>query len=159
MRKLLLLPLLLTTVACGPDEPEGPSFADTPLSGLVGGEEWTIQAGATDDFLSDDEHFFTTFFGEPVEDPCAAFGDPPKILTQLPTSPGDNYGFSLRTRTLTFVVLDENDEIDNLVSTSGFLRIDEVDEASGLISGAIQTSFDEDNDLNGTFEATICPGD
>jgi hypothetical protein len=136
---------------CDPEDEDEPSvFADTPLAGVINGEPWTFQSGQTDDFLSDDDGFFTSMYQ--TDEACGGFGDgSPHILTSLPTELGETkMGLS---RNLTFSYLDDDDVNQNDVATRGAFRIDAIED--GVISGALQANVD-DHEVDGTFTVTIC---
>lgn len=161
MHPRFVLPLvtsLLLSSACPPEkeEPEPIDFATTPLAGTINGAPWTFEGGGTDAFLSDEDGFFTDFFGEAEADVCNPTGTTaPRILTQLPTEVGEvRMGFS---NNLTFSYEDENGDLQNDVAVSGGgFRIDEIDEAGGTISGAIKASTNG-HEVDGEFTVTICP--
>jgi len=134
-------------------EPEPLVFADTPLAGTINGEAWSFTSGATDAFLSDEDGFFTTFFGSDEADVCTAFGTGPKVLTDLPTEVGE-FKLGLFRTTLTFA-FDDDEGSQNDVATKGAVRIDEIDENAGTISGALQATFEE-HEVDGTFTVSIC---
>jgi hypothetical protein len=142
-------------VGCpAPNEDEPLVFATSPLAGVIDGADWTAEGGSTSAFISDDDGFFTTFFGEPQEDVCSPdFSLGPQVLTSLPTEVGE-VEFSL-SRNLTFSYEDDAGELQNDVSLNGGVRIDEIDEDAGVIRGAIVSST-SGHEVDGTFTVTIC---
>jgi len=156
MRLTIPCVVALFSLACAPppEEPPPIDFADTPLAGTINGEPWTFVTGATDSFLSDEDGFFTSFYGTPQDDVCETFGDgTPQLLTSLPTEPGE-FRMSFR-RNLTFSY-DAGGQSQNDVATrGGGFRIDDIDLEGKTISGAIKAGVDE-HEVDGTFTVTIC---
>lgn len=154
MTKLALLTALLsagatacTIEASASDE----EIVNATLSGYVAGQSWSFVAGHTDSFLSDGEDdFFATLYPSTFT-PCG-FSEPsgPHIIVSIPKTPGDfEMGFS---RNMTFV-----NGSNNLVSLDGHIRVDSVTATS--VSGGLVATYDLDNEVNGTFDVTICPAD
>jgi hypothetical protein len=123
----------------------------TPLAGIVDGQSWTFQAGATDAFLSEGEDDFFAVLHASSFTPCG-FSEPdgPHLIVSIPKTPGE-YEMSLSLN-MTFVV-----DNDNLVAFDGRIVVDEVTETS--VSGGLVASYDGDNEVNGRFNVTICPED
>ena len=143
---------------CGSDDKEsntGPqtTIATSPLSGVIGGQPWSLGSAETDEVLSDEETFVLTVYGEPSSG-CDPFFQPTKneLILITPKVPGD-YAISLA-RAATFVV-DPGGANDNLIALSGRLVIDEVTATS--LRGGIAVEYNASNHVNGQFEATICP--
>lgn len=139
----------LALAACSGSDGGDVEIAATPLSGKVGGQAWTFQAGATDAFLSQDSDFFAALYDTSFT-PCG-FDEPtgPHLLVSVPKQPGE-YPLSLQ-RNITFVV----GEADNLISLEGRIVVDEV--TATRVTGALVTRRDDGNDVNGEFELTVCP--
>lgn len=154
MKTSLAAALLLSVGLVGCAADSGGSTADieaVPLTGMVGGQAWTFQAGHTDSFLSKDEPtFFATMF--PTTFTTCGFSEPAgnHLILSLPKTPGE-YPMSL-SRNMTFVVGN-----DNKIAVNGMIRIDEV--TATHITGGLVSSFDSQNEVNGTFDIPVCPDD
>ena len=157
MRQLMMTVMFVIYAmlpACSSDDGGGgsdtPISAD-PLSGSVGGQDWTFVRGATDSFLSDPDSFFASLHSADYE--ACGFGEPGDnyLIVSIPTAPGD-YPFSL-SQNMTFVV-DEGGSPQNLISTSGHIVVDEV--TAEVVRGGLYGVFDGGNEVNGRFEVTIC---
>lgn len=150
MTKLSILALSFAALAgCASDGRE--DLVTTPLAGEVGGQAWTFVAGHTSAFLSEGEDdFFATLYAEQFT-PCG-FSEPtgPHLIVAIPKTPGD-YDLSL-SRNMTFVV-----DSDNKISVDGRIVVDTV--TADKVTGGLVSSYDGDNEVNGTFEVTVCPPD
>lgn len=130
---------------------DGPGEVDTTrtLTGSVGGQAWTFAAGETNAFLSEGE---SDFFAElyPAAYTQCGFSAPSgdHLIVSIPKAPGD-YTMGSQ-RNMTFVVGDSN----NLVSFDGRIIVDEVTATS--VKGGLVGRYDGDNEVNGTFELSIC---
>lgn len=145
MNKLIALPFLLAgacSVTTSQDIDPG------NLSGVVGGQTWSFQAGSTDGFLSSGQtDFYATLY--PVAyAACGTEPDGPHIIVSVPKIVGD-YDFDL-SRNMTFV-----DGADNLISIDGRIVVDSV--TSDHVSGGLHGTYDIDNEVNGQFDITVCP--
>jgi hypothetical protein len=139
--------MILTAAAlagCGEDV----TVTEQPLSGMVGGQQWTFQKGDTNAFLSDADGFFASLYAEDFA--ACGFGapSPPMLLISVPTEIGE-YGFSL-SRNMTFVPSSG----ENLVATEGVIVVEEI--TADTIYGGLHGIFDGDNEVDGTFALTIC---
>jgi hypothetical protein len=131
---------------------ESETIVETPLSGKVGGQSWTLQVGTTDAFLSDDTSFAASLYAMSYT-PCVD-NEPfttPHVLLSVPRKPGD-YDLSLG-QSVTFAFGDS----ENLISTKGKITVDSV--TATTITGGLVAHFNDGNDVNGQFQATICPDD
>ena len=151
---LLASSLSLPLVACTTDDGSSSSTASidpAPLSGTVGGQAWTFQAGHTDSFLSKDEpDFFASLF--PTTFSTCGFSEPSgdHLILSIPKTVGD-YPMSL-SRNMTFVVGN-----DNKIAIDGHIEVTEVTATS--VKGGIVAKFDDQNEVNGTFTIPVCPDD
>ena len=134
-----------TSEGSAADEP----IVDATLSGVVAGQDWSFVAGHTSAFLSEGEDdFFATLYPSTFT-PCG-FSEPtgPHIIVAIPKTTGD-FQMSLG-RNMTFV-----NGSNNLVSLDGHVRVDSVTATN--VKGGLVASYDSDNEVNGTFDVTICP--
>lgn len=136
--------IALLVAACGTDY----EIEETPLAGVVGGQQWSFSAGHTKAFLSEQgDEFFAILYSEDFE--ACGFGEPSgdKLIVSIPKTPG-TYDFSLSLN-MTFV-----QGGDNLVATKGLITVEEVTATN--VRGGLVGDFDSDNEVNGTFDVTIC---
>jgi len=153
MTKLALLTTaLLGFGACSVEAGGGEDIVDSNLSGVVAGQSWNFAAGHTSAFLSEGEDdFFATLYPTTFT-PCG-FNEPsgPHIIVAIPKTTGEfDMGFD---RNMTFV----DDSSNNYVSFDGVIRVDSVTATS--VSGGLAAGYDSDNEVNGTFDITICADD
>ena len=138
---------MMALVGCATDE-GSKEISATTMTGSVGGQAWTFAAGHTSAFLSEGEDdYFATLFQTPFT-PCG-FSEPsgPHIIVSIPKTTGDfDMGFG---RNMTFV-----DGSENLVSFDGRIRVDSISATN--VRGGLAASYDSDNEVNGTFDVTIC---
>jgi len=152
MTKLALLTTALLSVgACTIETSSGADIVDSNLSGVVAGQNWNFVAGHTDAFLSEGEDdFFASLYPSSFT-PCG-FNEPsgPHLIVSIPKTTGDfEMGFN---RNMTFV-----DGSDNLVTLDGHIRVDSITATS--LTGGLVADYDFDNEVNGTFDITICADD
>jgi len=148
MMKLSTLVLGLSLAACSVETSGPDDIATTPLSGMVGGQPWTFQAGHTSAFLSEGEpDFFATLFPAPFTQ--CGFSEPQgnHLILSIPKAVG-TYELSL-SRNMTFVVGN-----NNLIGLDGTIVVDEVTPTT--VKGGIVASYDSQNDVNGRFQVTVC---
>lgn len=151
MTKLALLTTVLLSVgatACTVEAGSDAEILNSNLSGVVAGQNWNFVAGHTSAFLSEGEDdFFATLYPTAFT-PCG-FSEPsgPHIIVAIPKTTGD-FDMSLG-RNMTFV-----NESNNLVSFDGHIRVDSVSATN--VTGGLVASYDSDNEVNGTFDVTIC---
>lgn len=138
---------LVCLSGCGGEEFE---IAEGPLSGKIGGQEWTFVSGWTDDFLSDQDGFFTVLYDTEAE----ACGFPPdvnrSVLLDVPTAPGE-YKLSFSQN----VTL--NIDNDNNVATIGRMVVESVTDTEVDVGLYAIFGDDENFEVSGHFTATICP--
>lgn len=109
-----------------------------------------MASGDTDSFLSDDNGFWATAYGEAHSDCTLDATSKSEMLLTIPTKPGDYpLGFTL---TATFSVAQTS---DSLVATQGHIVVDSI--TSTTITGGAAIEYDQDNSVNGRFTLTICP--
>ncbi len=147
---LATLALAALPTACGGGDDL--SISDAPLSGSIGGEAWTFMSGETDAFLSEGDDDFFAVLSAGAELDCG-FGQPDGnyLILAVPKTPGE-YDLSLQ-RNMTFVVAPS----DNLIGTDGVIRVDTVTDTT--VTGGIHAVYDGDNEVDGTFELTVCVDD
>ncbi len=143
--------LLLVGCGGGDDAGDGGAgIADAPLSGKVGGLDWTLATAQTDAFLSDDQNFWVDVYATAPASECGAPAPGNSLILNVPRKIG-SYPLSLQ-RNGTFVVESTS---DNLVATQGSLRVDEV--TSTTLRGGVSMTYDSHNSVSGSFEAVVCP--
>ncbi len=146
----LLTVSMMALVGCASDDEGSKEISTEMLAGEVGGQAWTFKAGHTSAFLSEGEDdFFASLY--PAEFTTCGFSEPggDHLIVAIPKTPGE-YEMGLG-RGMTFVVGDSQ----NLIVTSGRIVVDEVTATS--VKGGLVASYDGANEVNGRFEATICP--
>jgi hypothetical protein len=152
MNKLALLTTALLSfgaTACTISTSSGEDIVDANLAGVVAGQNWNFVAGHTSAFLSEGEDDFFASLYPSAFTPCG-FSEPsgPHIIVAIPKATGEfDMGFG---RNMTFV-----DGSNNLVSLDGVIRVDSVSATN--VTGGLVASYDSDNEVNGTFDVTICP--
>jgi hypothetical protein len=153
MTKLALFTTALLSVgACTIEAGFDDEIVSSNLSGYVAGQSWNFAAGHTSAFLSEGEDdYFATLYQTPFT-PCG-FSEPsgPHIIVSIPKTTGEfDMGFG---RNMTFVDGGSN----NLVAFDGVIRVDSITATS--VRGGLAASYDFDNEVNGTFDVTICTDD
>jgi len=141
----LLAPVLAACTSSSPST----DIDSTPLSGSVGGQPWTIMAGATDPFGSQDQPDFSATLS-PAAFACND-SDPtvPHLFVSIPRQPGD-YPMSL-SRNMTFV----DSAAHNLIVVDGRIVVDSV--TATTVTGGLVGRYDGSNEVNGRFTLTVCP--
>jgi hypothetical protein len=144
--------LCLSLAACGDEEiDELPcEVLAGNLSGTIAGQSFDFAAGETTAFLSDDESFFTEFFGEDYETCGYDQPDGPHLIVSVPTTPGEYEFTSMMNGTF---VYDEGGSPMNEVTFSGVVVVDEVTDTT--VSGALCMSVGE-HEVSGEFIVDIC---
>jgi hypothetical protein len=150
--RLPLALLCLALVACGDEDiDELPcEVLGGNLSGTIDGEAFDFAAGETSAFLSDDESFFTEFYGEAYEACSYEQPDGSHLIVSIPTTPGEYEFTSMMNGTF---VYDEGGSPMNEITFSGVVVVDEVTDTT--VSGALCMSTG-DNVVNGEFTVDIC---
>jgi hypothetical protein len=149
MNKLVGLSIALGAAACSVTTSH--DIDPGNLSGVVGGQVWSFQAGATDGFLSSGEtDFYATLY--PVAFTPCGLSEPsgPHLIVSIPKVAGD-YNLDL-SRNMTFV-----DGSDNLIAVDGRIVVDIV--TATHVAGGLHGTYDIDNEVNGQFDVTVCPED
>jgi hypothetical protein len=146
-----MIKLLVTTLAavlatgCASD----PAIDAAPLAGVVAGQPWTFQTGATDAFLSSTgDTFFAEFYATAYTACTGSTPTGPSLIVAVPMTPGD-YPMSLQ-RNMTFV-----NGSDNKIATDGRVVVDTV--TATTVTGGLVGTYDDANSVNGQFTLTICP--
>lgn len=151
MTKLLGLAFIsaLCFTGCTSDSGGDQTIDPTPLAGMVEGQAWTFNSGATNAFLSDADGFFAEFY--PVAYTCnASSPSGPSLIVSIPRTPGD-YPMSLQ-RNMTF-----SSGSDNKIAVDGLIHIDTV--TATTVTGGLVGTYDDQNTVSGQFTLTICPDD
>ncbi|MEK7704345.1 MAG: PAS domain S-box protein [Myxococcota bacterium] len=151
-RRFILTSSLLALVGCGDGDESSLAISDGTLSGVVGGESWTLVYAETDAFLSDGEdEFFTTLHAQ-AGTACtynSSLGN--RVLLSVPKTAGDyDLGFMLNG---TFAVMTPSGT-DNLVATRGRVVVESVG-ATELRAG-VHMIYDDDNEVDGWFTGSVC---
>jgi len=81
--------------------------------------------------------------------PCGFAPTGPHLIVAIPKATGDYEMGPMRN--MTFV-----SDNDNKISFDGRIVVDTATPTT--VSGGLVASFDGDNEVNGTFEVTVCPG-
>jgi len=149
----LAIPLLcLSLVACGDEDiDELPcEVLGGNLSGTIDGGSFDFVAGETSSFLSDDEEFFATLYGEDYETCGYDVPDGSHIIVSIPTTVGEYEMGAMMNGTF---VYDEGGSPMNEIAFSGVVVVDEVTETT--VSGALCMAVG-DHEVNGEFTLDIC---
>lgn len=151
MRTRLLAGLCVAgcVAGCG----TGPlEVSSSPLSGFIDGKAWSFGSAESTPLLSTSEQFFVTAYAEVVA-PCTGAGDQVRtnyLLLNVPTATGDYLlGGGL---TETFYLQDIG---TNYVATQGRIVVNQV--SATAVSAGAHFVFDGNNEVNGQFQAQICP--
>jgi hypothetical protein len=138
---------LVCACSTGPIE-----ISTEPLSGVIGGANWTLASADTDAFLSArSDTFFATGYGEALT-PCTGAGSASngnRLILNIPKTAGD-YVLS-GSLNQTFYVPAGN---TNYVSTEGRMIVEEV--TATRIRASAHFRFDVANEVDGQFAVTIC---
>jgi hypothetical protein len=127
-------------------------ISDAPMSGRIGGVPWSLGSAETSGFLSSADQFFVEAYAEVVA-PCTGAGSQVRsnrLLLKVPRETG-NYllGSGLND---TFFVQDTS---ANYVATQGRIVVNQVTDT--MLSGGAHIMFDSNNEVDGQFQAQICP--
>jgi len=127
-------------------------ISDAPMSGKIGGVPWSFGSAESIAFLSSSDQFFVEAYAEVVA-PCTGAGNglsSNRMILNVPRSTGDYLlGSGLNE---TFFVQSTG---FNYIATNGRIVVNQVTDT--MLSGAGHFIFDADNDVNGQFQAQICP--
>ena len=127
-------------------------ISNAPMSGFIGGTAWSFGSAETNAFLSSSDQFFVDAYAEAVT-PCTGAGSAVqgnRLIMNVPRQTGDYLlGSGLNE---TFYVQSTG---FNYVATQGRIVVNQVTDT--MLSGAGHFIFDADNDVNGQFQAQICP--
>lgn len=150
--RFILTSSFLALVGCGDGDESHLAISDGDLSGVVGGESWTMVYAETDAFLSDGEdEFFTTLYAQAGTACTYNSSLSNRVLLSVPKTAGDyDLGFMLNG---TFAVMTPNGT-DNLVATRGRLVVESVGAAE--VRAGVHMIYDDDNEVDGWFTASVC---
>ena len=153
MRSILLTGLLVAGCGTGPLE-----ISSSPLSGFVGGIAWSFGSAESSGALSLSDQFFVEAYAEVVA-PCTGAGDQVRtnrLILNVPKATGDYLlGSGLSE---TFLVQDTGTAgttATNYIATQGHIVVNQV--TATVVSAGAHFLFDGNNDVNGQFQAQICP--
>jgi hypothetical protein len=147
----VVLVAVLATGAAGGCGTSTVEISKTPMSGMIGGESWTLGTAETVAFLSMSDRFFINAYAETIA-PCTGAGSSVTgnyLILNVPKAPGD-YALS-GSLNETFFVHSNN---HNNVATQGRLVVDEV--TTTTVTGGGHFQFDSGNYVDGQFVAQIC---
>ncbi|MEM9337782.1 MAG: hypothetical protein AAGA66_03585 [Bacteroidota bacterium] len=147
---ILLVPFVLSAFTqCGNDDIQIP---DTPLEGMVAGEEWTFQYGNA--YVNPNGIYTIQFLSteETATDPCAV---------PSPGNPFVSMAIPLQrmSSSVPFFNLDESPRFNisrgnSFIATSGILEIFDVDNTR--VFGFLEAQLDDENTVRGQFQVQIC---
>lgn len=142
----------LAFTACGDEDvDELPcEVLGTNLSGTIDGASFEFVAGETSSFLSDDEEFFATLYGEAYETCGYDVPDGSHIIVSIPTTPGEYELGAMMNGTF---VYDDGGSPMNEIAFSGVVVVDAVTDTT--VSGALCMAVG-DHEVNGEFTIDIC---
>jgi hypothetical protein len=151
VRTILLAACLGSGCSIGPIE-----VSSAPMAGVIGGVAWSFGTAETNAFLSmaasTSDQFFATAYQEALA-PCTGAGDQVlsnRLLMKIPKETGDYLlGDGLNE---TFYV---QSTANNYVATQGRIIITQVTDT--MLSGRAHFLYDGNNEVDGQFQATICP--
>jgi hypothetical protein len=127
-------------------------ISDAPMSGVIGGDNWTFGSGETLAALSKSDQFWVNAYQEAVA-PCTGAGDQVssnRLIINAPKVAGSyRLGLGLN---VTFYV---QTTAKNFVATTGRIVVSQVTDT--MLSGGGHFIFDGANEVNGQFQAQICP--
>jgi hypothetical protein len=127
-------------------------ISDGPMSGRIGGVPWSFGSAETNDFLSSSDQFFVDAYAEVVA-PCTGAGSQVRsnrLILNVPRETGSYLlGAGLND---TFFVQDTS---ANYVATQGRIVVSQV--TGTMLSGGAHIIFDGNNEVDGQFQAQICP--
>jgi hypothetical protein len=147
----LIMALCAAAAACTAGCGGGYEIADGPLSGKIAGADWTFVTGWTDDFLSDEEGFFTSLYDIETE-ACGVSPDTDwLLLLDVPTEPGE-YELSF-SQNVTFAWGDNN----NNIATIGRMVVERVTDEEVDVGLYAIFGSDPDFEVSGHFTASVCP--
>lgn len=143
----------LGAAGCDGGDEEGTEYtiSEGTLSGKIGGKAWKFVAGGTNDFLSDEEGFFTVLFDVEAET-CGSIPQEAErtVLLNVPRKAG-SYDLSL-SRSVTLAV-----GSDNRVSTTGSMIVKEVTDTEITVGLYAIVDGDSNFEVDGYFTAVVCP--
>ena len=147
MRAFLFAVLLAAGCGTGPID-----ISDAPLSGFIGGTAWTFGSAESTAFLSSSDQFFVAAYSEVVA-PCTGAGDQVRtnwLILNVPKAPGD---YALGSGLNETFYLQETGV--NYYATYGRVVVNQV--TATTVSAGAHFLFDGNNEVDGQFQAQICP--
>jgi hypothetical protein len=122
------------------------------MSGKIGGTLWSFGSAETNALLSSSDQFVVEAYSEVVA-PCTAAGSQVRsnrLILNVPREPGSYLlGSGINE---TFFVQDTG---FNYIATQGRIVVSQVSDT--MLSGGGHFMFDGDNQVDGQFQAQICP--
>lgn len=146
-RAIVLAFCLAAGCSIGPIE-----ISSAPLSGVIGGDAWSLGSAETNAFLSKSDQFYMVAYPQAIAACTNAGGTVPGnwLILNIPKQTGDYLlGDGLNG---TFFVQSTG---FNYRATQGRIIVNQVTDT--MLSGGVNIQFDGDNDVDGEFSATICP--
>lgn len=136
-------------ISCGDDKIDIP---DTPLEGLVGGEQWDFKMGFFRQWSASEYEYRLFSTQEQANDPCAVVSTSNPFIRVVVPSSGQSHQ-------VTNADLRKNLKFDLgngtvLNASSGFIEIFAFD--GFRLYGYLQAIFDEQNTVQGRFEIEPC---
>jgi hypothetical protein len=134
--------------ACTTSSGSDMTIDPTPLAGTVSGLPWSLDAAATDAFLSENSTtYFANFYATAYK--CGDIEPSgPALIVAVPKQTGD-YPMNLG-QSMTFV-----NGSDNKIAIDGRVEVDTV--SATTLTGGLVGSYDDSNTVSGQFTLTICP--
>ncbi len=127
-------------------------ISSAPMAGLIGGVAWSFGTAETNALLSRSDQLWIDVYQEALA-PCTGAGasvSSNRLILNAPTQAGD-YLLGSGVRVTFYVPMTGN----NYVATQGRMVIDQVTDT--MLSGGANLRYDDSNDVDGQFQATICP--
>ena len=127
-------------------------ISDAPMSGVIGGMAWNFGSAETNGFLSSSDQFFVQAYGEVVA-PCTGAGNDVRtnrLILNVPRQAG-NYLLGSGLNETFFVQMTGF----NYIATDGRIVVSQVTDT--MLSGGGHFIFDGNNEVDGQFQAQICP--
>ena len=154
--------MLLVLGACATTEISSvPNVApdSSSLSGTVAGSPWKFQSGSVT-MRGANGLFVATLFASAGAGCAGSSPASPAVTALVPLQPGDyaveNAGSRVNFSTTGDVNLPTRASKVSPAATSGQLTIDTVTDTR--MTGRLRARFDSDNEVEGRFELTVCPG-
>ena len=148
---------VLFCLGCGDDEDSDGGaplvIEETGVAGTVNGQAWTMTAGFTKPFLSDETSFRVELFADDTMECGSPAYEGSHIILAVPTTAGEyDFGPSLNG---TFVYTNAEDRLINAISLDGRLVVDEVTDER--IRGGVVMTHPSGHRISGQFDIAVCP--